>query len=178
MRLGVIFFAVLSGTIVVFGDAAQVEKPAASLQIPESIRLEHSSIHTALERAMKEPGAVGAAAADLAKVLHPHFVREEQIALPPLGLLAGLASGVTPSDPREVLEMTDALRRELPGMLQEHAGIRAAVGKLRAAARSARRKEFVRLADDLALHARTEEEVLYPAAVLVGDIVRARQQPR
>jgi hypothetical protein len=153
-------------------------RPPASLQIPESMRLEHSAIHDALERATKEPGAVGVAASDLAKVLHPHFVREEQIALPPLGLLAGLASGVTPSDTREVLDMTDVLRRELPGMLEEHSRIRAAVGKLRKAARSARRKEYVRLSDQLALHARTEEEVLYPAAVLVGDIVRARQQTR
>jgi hypothetical protein len=30
------------------------------------------------------------------------------------------------------------------------------------------------LGQQLALHAQTEEEVLYPAAVLVGDIVRAR----
>ena len=28
--------------------------------------------------------------------------------------------------------------------------------------------------DPLALHAKTEEEVLYPAAILVGDVIRAR----
>jgi iron-sulfur cluster repair protein YtfE (RIC family) len=152
------------------------DKAPASPQIPESMRLEHSAIHSALERAMKEPGGVGDAAQDLAKVLHPHFVREEQIALPPLGLLESLAAGVVVSDPRAVLEMTDALRRELPHMLQEHTRIRAAVEKLRAAARAARRPQYVRLADELALHARTEEEVLYPAAILVGDLVRARRQ--
>ena len=35
-------------------------------------------------------------------------------------------------------------------------------------------EKYERLANDLALHAQTEEELLYPAAILVGDIVRAR----
>jgi hypothetical protein len=33
-------------------------------------------------------------------------------------------------------------------------------------------------AEQLALHARTEEEVLYPTAVLVGEIIRGRRQPK
>ena len=35
-------------------------------------------------------------------------------------------------------------------------------------------EKYERLANDLALHAQTEEELLYPAAILVGDIIRAR----
>ena len=34
--------------------------------------------------------------------------------------------------------------------------------------------EFAELAAALALHAKSEEEIFYPAAVLVGDLVRAR----
>ena len=169
--------ATLTAAFWLSSSSAQVaHQPAGSVHIPESMRLEHLGIHTALERAMKEPGKVGEAATGLGRVLHPHFVREEQIALPPLGLLASLAAGAVPSDPREVLTMTDALRRELPGMLDEHTRIRAEVAKLRVAAREARRSQYVQLADDLALHARTEEEVFYPAAILVGDIIRARRQ--
>jgi hypothetical protein len=59
-------------------------------------------------------------------------------------------------------------------MLQEHNDIRAAVEQLRIAAREQHAAQYERLAEQLALHARTEEEVLYPAAVLVGDVVRAR----
>ena len=61
-------------------EGGQAQK--ASLQIPESIRIEHEAIHTALVEATKAPGTVGAAAKELAAVLHPHFVREEEIALP------------------------------------------------------------------------------------------------
>jgi hypothetical protein len=59
-------------------------------------------------------------------------------------------------------------------MLDEHKRIRAAVEELRVAARAEQSIRYEQLAEQLALHAQTEEEVLYPAAILVGEIVRAR----
>ena len=145
--------------------------------IPKGIRAEHEEIHSALVAATKEPGQVGAAARELADVLHPHFVREEEIALPPLGLLEPLAKGepVSAETAKEVLAMTDALRAELPKMLEEHKRIREAVEKLAAVARQNKAANAERLADALAAHAGNEEEVLYPAAILVGDVLRTRQ---
>jgi iron-sulfur cluster repair protein YtfE (RIC family) len=49
---------------------------------------------------------------------------------------------------------------------------------MRAAALSAGATRYQQLAEELALHAQTEEQVLYPAAVLVGDIIRSRRQGR
>jgi hypothetical protein len=74
---------------------------------------------------------------------------------------------------REVLPMTDSLEAELPKMLKEHDAIRAATAKFRAAAVKARRDDYVRFADGLAAHARQEEEILYPAAIVVGRYVKA-----
>ena len=145
-----------------------------AFQIPQSLQTEHQAIHSALEEATKAPGRVGAAAKELAAVLGPHFKREDEIALPPLGLLAPLAAGETPAGLEAALAMTDALRKELPRMLEEHKRIRGATEKLRAAAREAKASVHEQFAEDLALHARTEEEVLYPAAILVGDVIRAR----
>jgi hypothetical protein len=85
----------------------------AAVTIPASVQREHKQIHEALTAATKAPGRVGAAARELAAVLGPHFEREEQIALPPLGLLAPLAAGERPPDMANVLAMTDALRQEL-----------------------------------------------------------------
>lgn len=62
----------------------------------------------------------------------------------------------------------------VPRMLQEHQRIRAAVDKLRSVARQEHASGQVELADELAAHAKSEEEVLYPAAILVGDLIRAR----
>ena len=148
------------------------------VEIPKSVQAEHEAIHSALNEASRAPGGVGAAAQELAKVLHPHFVREEEIALPPLGLLARLAADPSAAAMANVLTMTDALKRELPLMLQEHERIRAAVEKLRRAAHAENSEKYERLADHLALHAQTEEEVLYPAAILVGEVLRARLQQK
>jgi hypothetical protein len=144
------------------------------IRVPESMRVEHAEIHDALVRATKVSGRVGAAARELAETLHPHFVREEEIALPPLGLLAPLARGEMTPGMRDVLRLTDALRQELPRMLEEHAAIRAATRRLSEVARAEGNVEVVQLAESLARHAQAEEELFYPAAVLIGDLVRAR----
>jgi hypothetical protein len=105
-------FRTFVGSTLVLATAVALSRPAAAQQtkpgetvmshaptatqaiaVPESMRAEHGEIHAALERATRASGRVGKAARALAKVLHPHFVREEQIALPPLGLLAPLARG-------------------------------------------------------------------------------------
>ena len=142
--------------------------------IPGSVREEHAAIHAELMHATSVRGRVGAAARALHKLLQPHFEREEQIALPPLGLLAPLARGESPVGMRAVLPMTDSLREELPRMLAEHVAIRAATSRLEQAARAEGNARVTRLAHQLAQHARSEEELLYPMAVLVGDIVRMR----
>lgn len=146
----------------------------AKIEIPAGIKAEHEEIHAELVAATKAPGRVGEAARALAEVLHPHFVREEQIALPPLGLLAALARGESSAAMRAVLSLTDSLRQELPRMLEEHKAIHAATVHLGQAAQAEKNEAVAHLADKLALHAQSEEEVFYPAAILVGDLVRAR----
>jgi iron-sulfur cluster repair protein YtfE (RIC family) len=160
--------------------AKEITMATRTIPIPQSVHAEHEAIHAALGEATQAPGRIGTAAKELAAVLHPHFVREEQIALPPLGLLAPLAAGDRPPDTvvSAALAMTDALRAALPRMLEEHKEIRAAVEKLRLAAHAEQATKYEQLADELALHAQTEEEVLYPAALLVGDIIRARLQSK
>ena len=147
---------------------------STQIAIPASIKAEHEEIHAELVAATKVPGRVGEAARALAAVLHPHFVREEQIALPPLGLLAELARGERSGNMRAVLPMTDSLRAEMPRMLEEHKAIRAATETLGNVARAEGNTAVAHLAEKLAMHARGEEEIFYPAALLVGEIVRTR----
>lgn len=151
---------------------------AAALQIPHSLQAEHEEIHAMLEAATRAPGRVGVAAKELAAVLGPHFERENQIALPPLGLLAPLAAGQTPAGLEDTLVMSETLRAEMPRMLAEHEKIRAATEKLRTIARADKASTHEHFAERLAAHARMEEEVLYPAAILVGDVIRARLTKR
>jgi hypothetical protein len=146
----------------------------AAPAIPQSVQTEHHAIHDALMEATRTPGPVGAAARQLEAILAPHFQREEEIALPPLGLLAPLTAAERPAGMQAALAMSEALRKELPRMLEEHQKIRAAVEKLRGVAVEAHASGPAQLAEQLALHARSEEEVMYPAAILVGEVIRAR----
>jgi len=55
---------------------------------------------------------------------------------------------------------------------REHKTVLAALRKLSAAIRSEKKAEYVRFTERLALHAKTEEEVLYPATILVGELLK------
>ena len=162
------------GIALLFTVAAPFGGVAQTLKAPASIHAEHEEIHADLVALTKVAGPVGAAATTLAAVLHPHFEREEQIALPPLGLLGPLSRGEAPAGMADAATMADTLKAEMPRMLEEHKAIRNAVVNLRATGERERHAAAVAFADKLALHAQTEEEVLYPAAILVGDLVRAR----
>jgi hypothetical protein len=144
-------------------------------QIPAALRVEHQELHARLQDATREPGEVGEAAREVARLLHPHFVREEEFALPPLALLAPLARGETQGI-ADVLPMTRRLKAELPSMLDEHRQIVGALDRLRSVARAAGRDQHAEFADALVLHAQTEESVLYPAALLVGELVEQRMR--
>lgn len=141
---------------------------------PRPLKLEHEELHAALVQATKAGGKTGEAAKAVAKVLHHHFVKEEEFALPPIGLLSLLARGKIDKKMLGVLAMTDRLKAELGQMLREHKAVVAALKKLVAAAKKEKLPEHARFAEKLMLHAQTEEEVLYPAAILIGDFLKLK----
>lgn len=104
--------------------------------IPPSIREEHESLRRALAQATREPAKVGEAAWALAALMEPHFVKEEELALPPLGVLPTVAAGETIPDSARIMSLATRLEAELG----EH----------------------------ILHHARSEEEITYPAAIIVG----------
>ena len=148
-----------------------------NLQIPAPLKIEHDELHAQLARATQEPGVLGEAAREVARLMHPHFVKEEQYALPPLALLADVARGALRSDMSEVVAMTRRLKAEMPAMFAEHRQIGAALDALRREARRAARPDVEDFAVALQRHAETEELVMYPAAVLLGEyLARALEE--
>jgi hypothetical protein len=143
-------------------------------EIPKPMKIEHDELHTDLVKATKAGGKTAEAAKEVAKVLHSHFVKEEEYALPPLGLLVALSEGKFETSMAEVLKMTDKLEAELPTMLSEHKDIVAALKKLIDAARTENRPDVAHFAEKLMLHAQTEEQVSYPTAILVGHYVKSK----
>jgi hypothetical protein len=144
----------------------------ATWPIPSSLKDEHDKLHAELEAALKAPGRIGQAARRVAAALHPHFVREEEIALPPLSLLEPLSQGLLSPEMQQFLPLTDALKRELPEMLKEHQTIGLALDKLARVAREEGAPAYAELSDRIRAHALNEEQILYPAAVLAGEFLR------
>lgn len=147
-------------------------------EIPHPLKTEHEALHEMLRKATKEPGELGDAAKAVATLMHPHFLKEETYALPPLGLLRDLAEGKVTPDMKEVLGLTDRLKADLGQMLAEHKSIVAALENLSVAANKAGKTEYTDFAKALMLHAQTEEEVSYPTAILIGEYVREKLRLR
>ncbi|MGZ5243190.1 MAG: hemerythrin domain-containing protein [Bacteroidia bacterium] len=141
-------------------------------KIPQPLKAEHEELHNMLKQATQLPGKTGEAAKKVAEVLHPHFVKEEEFALPPLGLLTQLAAGKFTEEMNDVLPMTDKLKNELPQMLAEHREIVKALEELKQQAKTENHPEVETFAEKLVLHAQTEEEVSYPTAILIGEFIR------
>ncbi len=145
-----------------------------ALTAPPSIKREHEELHAELVAATKAGGKTGIAAQAVARALHPHFVKEEEYALPPLGLLTQLAKGELPHDHAAVIGMTDRLHKDFSHMLHEHKAVVIELHNLMEAAKIEKKYEYVHLAERLILHAQTEEEVLYPAAVMIGEYLKLK----
>ena len=144
------------------------------LDIPAALKTEHENLHADLSAAINVPGQTGQAAKQVALVLHEHFVSEEEFAMPPLGLLGTIAEGRATAEMSSVITLTDRLKREMPRMLEEHKAIAQALHELGRAAKAEGHPEVGRFVEALTLHAQTEEQVLYPAAILVGEYLKLK----
>jgi uncharacterized coiled-coil DUF342 family protein len=157
-----------------YKDINPPNKSIMEFKIPISLKKEHEELHNMLKQATQLPGKTGEAAKKVAELMHPHFVKEEEYALPPLGLLPLLSSGKLSEEMKQVLPMTDKLKAELPEMLAEHKQIVAALKVLVQHATAEQHPEVAEFAEELMLHAQTEEEVSYPTAILIGEYLKLK----
>lgn len=146
-----------------------------TMTTPRTLRAEHRELHHELARAVEAGGRTGEAARRVADLLHDHFIKEEEFALPPLGALAALAKGASIPDPAGILRQTERLKVEFDRLVFEHDEIVRALQVLIVTAKADQKPEIVRFAEQLVLHAETEEEVLYPAAILVGEYLKLKR---
>lgn len=166
----------LTALAAVMTAVGHVPAAAQELEIPETLAAEHQELHAAMKSAAEAGGEVGEAARKAMATLEPHFAKEEAFALPQLGVLPALAgppfaAEAQPLDAQLTAELatrTERLRAELPAMLEEHETIAAALEEMRQAAERAGQPEQGQLAAKVVAHARSEETILYPAALLVG----------
>lgn len=104
-----------------------------------------------------------------------HFKEEEDFVLPSLGLLPLLASGKLPEQSKEVMLLTEKLQSKISHLSVEHQLIKAYMDELKQAASDENRLEFIEFEKELQKHANTEEEVFFPAAILIAEYLKIKQ---
>jgi hypothetical protein len=137
-----------------------------------SLKTEHEALRATLKRAMREAGRTGDAARRLAGVADGHFLREEKFVLPLLAMLPALARGETGAKIALAAKLLEGLKPEMEQMITDHRVMAEMLRELARAAEAEDKPDYVAFAEEMMLHANAEEEVLYPAAVVVGEYVK------
>lgn len=157
------------------GPAAQPgdhNDKSPDLKVPDSLQKRHEAFHAEFVKATKEGGKVGDAARAIEKLGTAHFAKAKDV-FPPLGLLPRLAEGKVTPEMREAVTIAERLRIGLPQIHREHSELLAGLKKLGEAAKGEGKADYVRYVERLTLHIQEEEEeVLYPAVLLICDTVK------
>ncbi|MBI5192814.1 MAG: hypothetical protein HZA08_05170 [Nitrospirae bacterium] len=141
---------------------------------PETLNEEHLELHKELAGLKNVGGDIGEAADLVIELMHPHFMKEEEYAMPPLGLLKTLATEEATPEMKAIIDITDRLKMLMPRMLEEHQQIFEGLLNLANVATKENKLEYASIAKNLIAHVKIEEEFYYPAALLVGEYLKLK----
>lgn len=143
-------------------------------EVPSSIMKEHENLLDQIHRIALFQDSAGLRAIKLNDLMQHHFKEEEDLVLPPLGLLPLLASGKILEQSEEIILLTDKLTSLLTHLSVEHQLIKAYMNELRQADTNGSHPEIIEFEKELHKHANTEEEVFFPAAILIGEYLKIK----
>lgn len=141
-------------------------------KIPKAIQHGHEYLCSELKKIIAERGELGKKAKILEDCMGKHFMKEEKYALPPLGLLLTLAEGGWEVDPAEAIKMSDTLQEKLEEMTKEHEMILELLLDVEIVAEKENNNLAKHFIKNLRLHAELEDQVLYPATILIGNYLK------
>lgn len=141
---------------------------------PKALKLAHDELRAELVRAAMEPGGVGIAARQAARMCLPHYEHEEMDVFPALGLLPELAAGRVRADMATVMPMVRRFASWYEAFEQERTSMLEAITMLQQAAIEEDNHRAADLAYNMTIHERIDEEVLFPVIRLIGDYVSRR----
>ncbi len=149
------------------------------LSPPPSLEMEHEEIWQLLVKVQHLSGKTGSIAEKLAKDLKTHIDKEESLALPLLGILRDLADGKLKNGVARRASLLGAeFEKEYPGMLHGHKELRKFLERLKRVGAEEGHLTAVRFAEALEAHSKQEEEVLYPAAIVAGQMASKRAKAK
>ena len=151
---------------------------AGKPEVPASIKKVHEYLLSEIGKIALLEDSTGKAAVKLNELMQHHFKEEENYVLPPLGHLPLLAEGKIPTQSKEVIGLTEKLKAQLNHMSAEHQLIKAYMDEVIQAAAKESHPEVIALEKEISKHAATEEEVFFPAAILIGEYLKLKSNEK
>lgn len=143
-------------------------------EVPSSIKQEHEYLLDKIHKITLFQDSTGHSAVKLKELMEHHFKEEEDFVLPPLGLLPLLASGKLPEQSKEVILLNEKLKSQLSHISAEHQLITVFMNELMQAAVNDKHPEIIEFEKELHKHAKTEEEIFFPTAILIGEYLKLK----
>ena len=140
--------------------------------VPASVMKEHKMLLTQISELSLRQDSTGMIAMKLREIMEHHFKEEEDFVLPVLGILPSLADGKMPEHAEEIIGLTQKIKEQLPHLSAEHQMIRAHLEELRLAADREGHPGVKEFLEAIHEHAGIEEEILFPAAIVIGDFLK------
>lgn len=153
-----------------------MEVNTMKLKTPKAVIHGHANLMMELNEVIAIGGIIGEKAKQLREEMTPHFKKEEEYALPPLGLLLAFSEENWEINSEEAIKMADNLKLRLNEMKDDHANIKSVMKELKLMGEEKNNfivKMFIR---SLVQHLELEDEVLYPATILVGNYLKKISQ--
>ena len=158
-----------------FGANTLVSNNTALVK-PPSLEEEHKEIHEKLEKIVSSSGDTANMAKQVQSIMQPHFEKEEQLSIPVLGALQPYVNGTLTEETRnQVIKISQQFKQEYPSMLEGHKQIVAALDNLENIAMKENRQDVISFIAELKSHAMNEEQVTYPATIVVGELLELKK---
>lgn len=139
---------------------------------PKAIKNGHENLCSELKSLINYGGKIGENAKLLKDDMFAHFEKEEKYALPPLGLLLAISEGNWQIGSEEAIEMAEMLKSKLAELKLEHENISGILNNLKIAAEEENNRNAKEFVKELLLHIEIEDQVLYPATILIGNYLK------
>lgn len=166
--------ATIAALLHLLGFTPVMAEPA-TLEVPQSIRLQHQQIISRLEHFASNKDKESAAAAQKAAAfLKEHYAKEEEFVLPPLALLPRLAKGEVSKEMEPAVAMADRTKSALADFENDHINITSLMNELIEVGKKKKNDELVRLASRVAAQSLNDIEVAQPTTILIGEYIRQR----
>jgi hypothetical protein len=163
-------FAVTNNTIDFGGNTALSNNTI--LVKPSSLEEEHKETHEKLEKIVSSSGDTANMSKQVQIIMQPHFEKEEQLSILVLGALQPYVNGTLTEEARnQAIQISQHFKQEYPTMLEEHKQIVSALDNLENTAMKENRQDVISFIADLKSHAMNEEQVTYPATIIVGELL-------